>query len=547
MFLKVLTVLCHYGSVTDRSTRITVGFSGFVPVLGAMPLIDLLLSDDPDHHSNHGLALTLTLCLVVMSGVLDGVSQSAVFVDAARCGIQYVKACVGGTASSGVIIGLLRIATKGSNDTVSGLRTSTGLYFFISACLAAVGLLVHTVVIPRLSIRPMSDSSFQVTAAREGDAADEGTSLLSRAEDEMLPVSLPAASGDEPASPPRRDKPKPKKKDLGRSSLQPAFVLDDDDLPLNESDVFQRSELLPQQFSGGYLHYKLKPAQGEFPAQIRHVASEDRELQVKREVEEDWQETKRHYLRILHVVKRCFMTYMALIITYAATLSVFPGVIAEDIRFSTASLTNGWYPVLIIFTFNLSDCVGKLLPIKTSQWRRRQALLPVIAVLRAVIMVPLIASTARSTSSSAGPLSLMFALTVILGTSNGYLTALSLTLVPLYASESITARQLSSQLGAHEIESPPSSSPPRPEGHPSGLFGGSPLFAPSPFPSPMEVSSEGAPGLPLINVVQMTTAEAEMQAEELAVICIAFGLALGAILSWVWLIVADGAPVSDFT
>ena len=28
MFLKVLLTLCHYGSVTDRSIRITVGFTG---------------------------------------------------------------------------------------------------------------------------------------------------------------------------------------------------------------------------------------------------------------------------------------------------------------------------------------------------------------------------------------------------------------------------------------------------------------------------------------------------------------------------------------
>ena len=188
-----------------------------------MPFIDLLLSDDPTlHHTNHGVALTLTLSLVVISGVLDGLSQSAVFVDAARCGMQYVKACVGGTASSGVLIGLLRIITKGSSigDAVSGLRVSTGIYFFISACLAAVGLLVHTVVIPRLSIRP---SSFEETTLRlrEGDAADEGTSLLGRVDDEMLPVSRPATSGDEFASPPpksKRDRWQKDQSNLGRSS-----------------------------------------------------------------------------------------------------------------------------------------------------------------------------------------------------------------------------------------------------------------------------------------------------------------------------------------
>ena len=139
----------------------------------------------------------------------------------------------------------------------------------------------------------------------------------------------------------------------------------------------------------------------------------------------------------------------------------------------------------------------------------------------------------------------MIVLTIVLGITNGYLTSISLTLAPLYASESISVRQLSSQLGAHEID-PASLSPPRQllQGYPggTGLFGGSPLFS----TALQETVTDGAPSLPKINIVQMTNEEAAMQAEELAVISIAFGLALGAILSWVWLIVADGAPISDF-
>jgi hypothetical protein len=558
MFLKVLLTMCHYGSATDRSARITVGFAGFIIILGAMPLIDLMLPDNPHDHSNHGTALTLTLCLVVISGVLDGLAQSAVFVDAARCGLQYVKACVGGTASSGVIIGLLRIVTKSTSngDTVAGLRTSTGLYFIISASLAAMGLISHTLVIPRLSVRPASDSTAQGAVPRERgrDVVDEGTSLLSSAGDEMLPVSRPAASeGDEHALPPRNSRKDRRTKDgssMGRSSLHPAFVLEEEDsLPLNESDVFhdpraQRSEQVPQHFTGGYLRYEPKANLEDSPEQISCM-DEDQELKVKREVEEDWSETKLHYLRILYVIKKCYMTYATLIITYASTLSIFPGVIAEDIRFDTPSLANGWYPVIIIFLYNTGDCGGKLLPIKASQWRRRQVLLPVIAVLRAFILVPLVALTARSTSSSSGPISLMIALTIVLGITNGYLTSISLTLVPLYASESISVRQLSSQLGAHEMDQA-SMSPPRQlrqgsSGGP-GLFGGSPLFS----TASQETVTDGAPSLPKINIVHMTNEEAAMQAEELAVISIAFGLAVGAILSWVWLIIADGAPISDF-
>ena len=554
MYLKVLITLAHYGSVTNRGRRITVGFLGFVLVLFAMPLIDiLLLSDDPQHHSKHGLALTLTLCLVVISGVLDGIAQSAVFVESARCGLPYVKACVGGTASSGVIIGLLRIMTKASTqangDTldISRLRLSTNIYFAVSGCLAGCGLLVHLLVIPRLSIRLLDASSLEQSMLMEGNMVDEGTSLLSGADEEMLPLSRPAASGDEKSFSPRQDKKTKRDRKIGRSSLSPAFVLDDEDLPLNETDVFRESHVeyeAPHNFSGGYLHYELKAAAVEPMAQS--FDQERDELRVKREVEQDWKETKRHYFRIVHIVSRVYPTYLALIVTYAATLSVFPGVIAEDVRFST--LPNGWYPVMIIFVYNLMDCIGKLLPIKVSTWKRRQALLPAIAVLRALLLIPLIALTARSTSSSSGrTLALMILLTCILGVSNGYLTALSLTLAPLYATQSLTTRQLS--VGAINQETY-YSSPSRPERPPVGpvgsLFNGSPLFSPSQETPLSDPNPE--PGLPIIESLdlKMTTEVATEQAEELAVISIAFGLAAGALLSWLWLIVADGETVTDF-
>jgi equilibrative nucleoside transporter 1/2/3 len=58
-----------------------------------------------------------------------------------------------GAAASGVIIGILRIVTKGSlPNTAEGLRASTQLYFAASACITAVCLVLHELLMPRLDV-----------------------------------------------------------------------------------------------------------------------------------------------------------------------------------------------------------------------------------------------------------------------------------------------------------------------------------------------------------------------------------------------------------
>ena len=49
----------------------------------------------------------------------------------------------------------------------------------------------------------------------------------------------------------------------------------------------------------------------------------------------------------------------AVAITYVVTLSIFPGVLAEDLRDDSMG---DWFPVALIAAFNLADVVGKCVP-----------------------------------------------------------------------------------------------------------------------------------------------------------------------------------------
>jgi hypothetical protein len=58
-----------------------------------------------------------------------------------------------GAAASGVVIGLLRLATKGAlPQTPDGLVMSMDLYFACAAAITTVALLLHQLVLPRLDV-----------------------------------------------------------------------------------------------------------------------------------------------------------------------------------------------------------------------------------------------------------------------------------------------------------------------------------------------------------------------------------------------------------
>ena len=60
---------------------------------------------------------------------------------------------VSGTASSGLLICLLRIATKAAlPSTPEGLRKSTGIYFAAAGALTLACCVVHVAVLPRLPV-----------------------------------------------------------------------------------------------------------------------------------------------------------------------------------------------------------------------------------------------------------------------------------------------------------------------------------------------------------------------------------------------------------
>ena len=112
-------------------------------------------------------------------------------------------------------------------------------------------------------------------------------------------------------------------------------------------------------------------------------------------------------------------------LVYWVTLSIFPGVLAEDLR---SEALGDWLGVLLIFTFNLADMLAKLavgadVPGLRGPGSARGRL---AAAAARVAFIPLYAWAARSGAGEAP----LFLLTLALGLSNGFLTAASFAFAP---------------------------------------------------------------------------------------------------------------------
>ncbi|KAI5340470.1 Hypothetical predicted protein [Prunus dulcis] len=106
---------------------------------------------------------------------------------------------------------------------------------------------------------------------------------------------------------------------------------------------------------------------------------------------------------------------------YALTLSIFPGFLSED----TGSHSLGtWYALVLIAMYNVSDLIGRYIPlVKFLKLENRRGLM--VVILSRFLLVPAFYFTARY-----GDQGWMIMLTSFLGLSNGYLTVCVLTSAP---------------------------------------------------------------------------------------------------------------------
>lgn len=120
------------------------------------------------------------------------------------------------------------------------------------------------------------------------------------------------------------------------------------------------------------------------------------------------------YQRMIDIISKIWQPLVGNTICYWVTLSIFPGVLVEDLKFSE----NSWYPIVLITIFNAADCIGKFCPssIQRIFFNGKSVLL---LALGRCIFIPLYLA-------AMGSIPAISVLTILLGITNGALTTINM-------------------------------------------------------------------------------------------------------------------------
>ncbi|XP_010250136.1 PREDICTED: equilibrative nucleotide transporter 8-like [Nelumbo nucifera] len=152
--LPVLVLMMSWGSWIKRPSfrlRMNLGFSMFVLSLMLVPVMDKACCNHGPQKRPHG-AYGATVATVAVCGLADGLIGGSLIGSSGELPKRYMQAVFAGTASSGVLVSILRIITKASlPKTPQGLRASTHLYFVVST-LIVLGCIVCSNILERLPV-----------------------------------------------------------------------------------------------------------------------------------------------------------------------------------------------------------------------------------------------------------------------------------------------------------------------------------------------------------------------------------------------------------
>ncbi|GAB0087774.1 Equilibrative nucleoside transporter [Sergentomyia squamirostris] len=335
-------------------------------------------------------AYSVNLAAVSLVAVGCTVQQSSFYGFASMLPKQYTQAVMAGESLAGFLVSSNRVVTK---LLIENNRLSTMIFFLTSSVYIGISYVLHTVTVHspfvRYHVKACAKIILQPYEARQSDSIDGGDSA------KYGVLTLDPSSPTQPApalsfSNPVYELSNPT---AGESSLDAALSDGGSPAPppTNEPSVAFKVEhvLTPGGCSRGRL--------GDFRSGL----------------EARW--------RVAHAIYP-YMVCIAL--AYCVTLSLYPGIESEIISCSLRS----WMPVLLMFTFNFADVLGKILAAVPYAWSRRQ--LTLMSGLR-TLLVPLLLLTCtpreRPIISGETP---AFFFTAALGLSNGLAGSLPMILAP---------------------------------------------------------------------------------------------------------------------
>ena len=341
----VALIIMQYAKKITAIIRVTLGF-----VLMMSSLIIYAAS---------GQAITYqpAVWTTVLSGIGDGLAQTGLYGMSSTLPPRYTTATMIGNGISGVVVTVLRIATKEAFPAgLEGLLASTIMYFsiatvFVVFCIICVATIECVPIVKfyrkrnLYSLSPTDDSDAAQTEAKHGAKATAEAMV---------------------EDPGKADAPQPNKYGVVPKKRKPAATV------------------------------------------------------VVR---------KRRGFRFLAVLMRMKNHAGLVFMTFLLTLAVYPGLVLEIPPSNSTELLqeDGWFPVLIIGTFNVGDLIGRFIPFSDKAILRNPVHLWALTIARYCISIPLILLLVFEVVQSDV---LVFAVMLFFAISNGYVSTVAMMLGP---------------------------------------------------------------------------------------------------------------------
>ncbi|XP_019163990.1 PREDICTED: equilibrative nucleotide transporter 1-like [Ipomoea nil] len=173
--LICLLLIISFAHKSNSFVRINVGLALFVLALLAVPLMDVFYVK-----GSVGVlgGYYLTVGMVGVCGLADGLVQSGVIGAAGELPDRYMQAVLAGTAASGVLVSMLRILTKAVfPQDADGLRKSANLYFIVSIAVMALCIVFYNVAHKLPVIQYYNDLKAQAVNEEKEEKGNLSTKL----------------------------------------------------------------------------------------------------------------------------------------------------------------------------------------------------------------------------------------------------------------------------------------------------------------------------------------------------------------------------------
>ncbi|PIA57001.1 hypothetical protein AQUCO_00600014v1 [Aquilegia coerulea] len=149
--LVLMLTLDRWCKIPSYRWRMNLGLVMFVLSLLTPPVLDWSSRKHGPNIRQDG-AYSLIVASVVVCGLADGLIAGSLIGSAGMLPKRYMQAIFAGTASSGVLVSILRILTKASlPQTAHGLQTSAHLYFLVST-LIMLGCIICSNIVETLPV-----------------------------------------------------------------------------------------------------------------------------------------------------------------------------------------------------------------------------------------------------------------------------------------------------------------------------------------------------------------------------------------------------------